>query len=514
MSFYLKYRPRTVSELDLDVVRESLENIFKSQKMAHAYLFVGPRGAGKTSAARILAKVVNCQKSEKIEEPCLNCEMCKSIENGSAIDLIEIDAASHRGIDAMRELREKIGLSPVMGTKKVYIIDEVHMLTVEAFNALLKTLEEPPDHAVFVLCTTEDYKVPETVVSRCVKVQFVKANTEEVKRSLLKAITGEGLSVVGDALEYLATRVDGSFREGHKLLEQLAALGSEIDTKMVMSVLGVVTGVDPKRLGELLLLGDSKASLEEIEKADHLGVAFEPYAKEVVEFLRLELRASFGMGERRTNMDTNRVKLVLEKTASACREMKSAVIEQVPLEILAVELGRVRVATTEIEELSVKKKSLQERQKPLVEEVEVIEDVIVPEVKIVEPEVADEEEADVLVGDVSVESINSEWDHIVDELKPLNHSVAGLLRSAKPKAVEGGTLILEVFYKFHKDQLEQEAKRRLLEEVMRKKVGIGKIRCVLGEKTQEVLRQLPEHDNITVVKEDQKLAEMVEEVFL
>src|SRR5687767_12395504 len=239
MSFYLKYRPRNIGELDLDTVRESLESILKSGKFSHAYLFVGPRGAGKTSAARILAKVVNCLRRVESGEPCLECEMCKMIENGSALDVIEIDAASNRGIDNIRELREKIGLAPVMGTRKVYIIDEVHMLSIDAFNALLKTLEEPPMHAMFVLCTTEDHKVPETVVSRCIRVQFTKANEEEVKRSLMKAITGEKLNVLEEALIMLARSVDGSFREGHKVLEQLASLEKEVTLLDVKKVIGM-----------------------------------------------------------------------------------------------------------------------------------------------------------------------------------------------------------------------------------------------------------------------------------
>ncbi|MBI2010012.1 MAG: DNA polymerase III subunit gamma/tau [Candidatus Chisholmbacteria bacterium] len=211
-SLYLQYRPQRVKDLDLKTVREFFERILLSGKVNHAYLFTGPKGGGKTSAARILAKIVNCTKNEavmlgkrkKFEEPCNKCVACKSIASGSMVDLIEIDAASNRGIDDIRDLREKIRLAPVAAARKVYIIDEVHMLTLEAFNALLKTLEEPPLHAVFILATTEAHKVPETIVSRCVRVVFPKASREEIRRSLDRVVKGEKLKVASDALDMLS----------------------------------------------------------------------------------------------------------------------------------------------------------------------------------------------------------------------------------------------------------------------------------------------------------------------
>ena len=174
MSYYQKYRPEKIADLDAVSVREAFSVMMKSGEVAHAYLFVGPRGSGKTSAARILSRLINCEKNytkptaagkvqlnKKLVEPCGECGACKSIKGGSAVDVMEIDAASHRGIDDIRDLREKINLAPAALPVKVYIIDEVHMLTMEAFNALLKTLEEPPKQVLFILCTTEGHKVPE-----------------------------------------------------------------------------------------------------------------------------------------------------------------------------------------------------------------------------------------------------------------------------------------------------------------------------------------------------------------
>ena len=197
MVFYLKYRPRKISELDSLVLREKLEGVLKGKipdKIPHAFLFTGPKGLGKTSTARIIAKSINCTSRKGSEfEPCNRCSSCKSIDNGSNLDVLEIDGASNRGIDEIRDLREKIRLSPVSSLKKIYIIDEVHMLTTEAFNALLKTLEEPPEHAFFILCTTEPQKIPATITSRCFHIKFSKPTEEDFLHSFNRVLRGEGI---------------------------------------------------------------------------------------------------------------------------------------------------------------------------------------------------------------------------------------------------------------------------------------------------------------------------------
>ena len=230
-TYYLKYRPQKVSELDLISVRESLEKILKSKKIPHAFLFSGPKGIGKTSAARIFAKSINCLGKRKDFEPCNKCDVCQEITNGSSLDLIEIDAASNRGIDDIRSLREKIKLSPARCRYKVYIVDEAHMLTTEAFNALLKTLEEPPAHAVFILCTTEPEKLPKTIVSRCLQIKFQKAKKEEVINSLKRVVKGEKLEVEKEVLAEISVNAEGSFRDAQKILDQLSLANRKISLK-------------------------------------------------------------------------------------------------------------------------------------------------------------------------------------------------------------------------------------------------------------------------------------------
>ena len=244
MVFYRKYRPQQIDDLDSASVRETLHAVLQ-KNIPHAFLFTGPKGLGKTSTARIVAKVVNCErlgssvqgidkKGKELNakrstlnaslEPCNRCDQCVSITNGTNVDILEIDAASNRGIDEIRELKEKIRLAPVSAKRKVYIIDEVHMLTTEAFNALLKTLEEPPEHAMFILCTTEAHKVPETIVSRCFQIMFKPATEEELVRSFRRIVEGEKIDITDEALKYIAQISDRGFRDGVKVLEEVFML--------------------------------------------------------------------------------------------------------------------------------------------------------------------------------------------------------------------------------------------------------------------------------------------------
>src|SRR5258705_2348813 len=210
MVFYRKYRPQTIDDLDSAAVRQTLFSVLKNPT-THAFLFTGPKGLGKTSTARIIAKVINCENRKDNIEPCNACSQCKSITDGTNLDVLEIDAASNRGIDEIRDLKEKIRLSPAAAKKKVYIIDEVHMLTTEAFNALLKTLEEPPMNAMFILCTTEPHKVPATIISRCFHISFSPATEEELVRSFTRIVKAEKIDITEDALKYVASLSDRGF---------------------------------------------------------------------------------------------------------------------------------------------------------------------------------------------------------------------------------------------------------------------------------------------------------------
>ena len=230
LAFYRKYRPKSFSDLvGQNEITQTLKNAAASDKIAHSYLFYGPRGTGKTTTARILAKVVNCQtRLENKEfhqngEPCNNCKACEDIDRGTALDVIEIDAASNRGIDEIRTIKENIGLAPAYLTRKVFIIDETHMLTKEAFNALLKTLEEPPQHICFVLATTEREKIPATIASRTQRFQFKKLPINKISEKLKAIALKEHIGVSQEALEVIAEASEGSLRDAESLLDQIVS---------------------------------------------------------------------------------------------------------------------------------------------------------------------------------------------------------------------------------------------------------------------------------------------------
>ena len=221
MSLYSKYRPRNFRDLvGQDHVAQTLERALEQDKLSHSYLFCGSRGVGKTTVARILAQGANC--SAKKEKPCGKCRSCLTVAKGSNSDILELDAASNRGIDEIRSLREKVQFAPSFGRYKVYIIDEVHMLTKEAFNALLKTLEEPPSHAVFILATTEAHKVPATIVSRCQRFDFHRATTKSVLELLSKVAQAENIAIEEEGAVLIARAADGAYRDALTLLEQIS----------------------------------------------------------------------------------------------------------------------------------------------------------------------------------------------------------------------------------------------------------------------------------------------------
>ena len=231
IAYYLKYRPQSLNDLvGQEIVKKTLQAAFESHKLSHAYLLTGPRGTGKTSTARILAKMVNCLGKNP---PCNKCTTCLTITDGSNLDLIEIDAASNRGIEDIRALREKVRLSPTSSKKKVYIIDEVHMLTTEAFNALLKTLEEPPAHALFILATTDASKLPQTILSRVQRLDFKLATMSQLFEALEKISKVEKIDIEEGALNLIARKGEGSFRDAIKLLDQISSMEGKITSEIL-----------------------------------------------------------------------------------------------------------------------------------------------------------------------------------------------------------------------------------------------------------------------------------------
>ena len=316
---YRKYRPKSFSDiLGQDIISETLKNAGRLDRLAHAYLFYGSKGSGKTTTARILAKLANCQKRQtdgafkKTGEPCNKCQACVEIDNGRALDVIEIDAASNRGIDEIRNLKESIRVSPAALTRKVYIIDEAHQLTKDAFNALLKTLEEPPTHAILILVTTELEKMPATIVSRTQRFHFKRLPLETIIGKLKSIAKLEKINISDSAIELIAASGGGSFRDAESLLDQITSLKTQnlklpakggsasggkiqvkIETEDVESIIGNVAFKRISELAELLINGDLAGSLKFLSEINESGYNLIQFNKDLIHYLRKVLALKF-----------------------------------------------------------------------------------------------------------------------------------------------------------------------------------------------------------------------------
>ena len=289
VALYRKWRPQGFDALvGQEAVRTALTNALETGRIAHAYLFTGPRGTGKTSTAKILAKAVNCEQGPT-PNPCNKCQNCVRINEGTSMDVFEIDAASNRGIDEIRDLREKVAFAPVSGRYKVYIIDEVHMLTTEAFNALLKTLEEPPPHVIFILATTEPHKIPATIHSRCQRFDFRRVTDADIVKRLREVADGSGIAADDDALQLIAVQADGGMRDALSLLDQCGVMAERVTAETVRSVLGIVGREALRELVKAIGEEQVPKALELLETLLAGGKDVKQIITELAEYLRAVL---------------------------------------------------------------------------------------------------------------------------------------------------------------------------------------------------------------------------------
>ncbi len=361
---YRKYRPQKFSDVvGQQHIVQTVTSAISSGKISHAYLFAGPRGTGKTTIARLLAKAVNCEDG-KDYEPCGKCSPCREFNQGQTLDLVEIDAASNRGIEEIRELRDGIRFSPARNKYKVFIIDEVHMLTTHAFNALLKTLEEPPAHAIFILATTEVYKVLPTILSRTQRFDFKKLNLKEIVERLGKIIKQEGIKAEKGSLQLIAINADGSMRDAESMLGQVityAGSNKQITLDEVKQVLGIVDISLAMKFVDIILKKDASQALSFINGLVEKGHDLRQFVNSLVKYLRKLLfikidkslssliseeltREQLKVVEKQADrFSLNDLSRIIEVFIDAGREVRYASLPQIPLELAVVEVIKLKM---------------------------------------------------------------------------------------------------------------------------------------------------------------------------
>ncbi len=495
--FYRKWRPQTLSEvLGQEPVTQTLRHAVEGGKIAHAYLFCGPRGTGKTSTARILAKAVNCSNQAN-GEPCNACDMCRSITENRALDVMEIDAASNRGIDEIRSLREKANYAPSLARYKVYIIDEVHMLTEAACNALLKTLEEPPEHVIFVLATTEAHKVIPTIVSRCQRFNFRRLGQTEIMDKLKLICKKEGINIEPGALEIIARAATGSLRDAENILQQMIAYyGNQIELDQIQVALGISWDARVRQLARCVVSRDVAAGLKVINSLNSDGIDLRQFNLGLVEYLRgLLLTKSrceealnvtsedlAEMGSLVTNAPLDYLLRAVKSFSSI--DFRSDDYSALPLELAllgcALSSSTGREQSTTIETMEVVGTDTDEIAESLVDtEVSVRQDSteVLPSEGISQ----------------DIDHLRSRWKEFIKSLRGEGSSgnLDAFLRSAcDPVALEDDTLVLGFYYSFHKERIEDAKYRHLVEKKLNEVFNRPyKIRCILIDNKREVPSQ-------------------------
>jgi len=513
--FYRKWRPQTLSEvLGQEPVTLTLRHAVESGKITHAYLFCGPRGTGKTSTARILAKAVNCP-NQAGGEPCNACDMCRSITEGRALDVIEIDAASNRGIDEIRSLREKANYAPSLARYKVYIIDEVHMLTEAACNALLKTLEEPPPHVIFVLATTEAHKVIATIISRCQRFNFHRLRQTEIMDKLQLICKKEGIHIEPGSLELIARAATGSLRDAENILQQMIAYyGNQIELDQIQAELGISWDSRVRQLARCVVNRDVAAGLKVINSLNSDGVDLRQFNVGLIEYLRGLLLAKSRCEEaldvtsedlvEMRSLATNATLDYLLKTVKSFSsiDFRSDNYSALSLELallgcaLSPLTGQEQLTTTkpsEVADATEITESLEEAKVPVALDPTGVGTEVPSEVPVtLDP--------DIVGTGVPREEISQDIDYLRGRWREFIKSLRGegssgnldaFLRSAcDPVALEDDTLVLGFYYSFHKEKIEDAKYRHLVEKKLQEVFGRPyKIRCILVDSKREIPSQ-------------------------
>ena len=511
--FYRKWRPQTLAEVvGQELVTQTLVNALSSGRVSHAYLFCGPRGTGKTSTARALAKAVNCLTNGK-GEPCNTCAMCQAITEARALDVIEIDAASNTGVDDIRNLREKVNYAPNQARYKVYIIDEVHMLSNSASNALLKTLEEPPSHVIFILATTEVHKILPTLISRCQRFDFRRLSQAVIISKLTHICDTEDIHIEPEALRLIAKSATGSMRDAENLLQQLATYyGAEIKLQQIQAILGITGDWRAKELTKHIINNDISAGMTTINSVNSDGLDLRQFNRELVEYLRALLLVKTGSADTVDFTAEDIAELKDLATGASLEQILKAVKLFGQLELgvdnystLPLELALVDCVLTPEEEKESPAKPA-ESELPLPKKATTPSppkqpaaqpkpaDVSTP----TEPEPADvstpaePEPVATTVNATSpeqgseIERLRLNWRQVIEQAPPDTKKTAAIafLRSAgvKPVAFENNTVSLAFRYPLIKEQIEKIENQRVAEKIISNFLGHPcRVHCILED---------------------------------
>ncbi len=520
-SLYRKWRPQTFEDIiGQKHITQTLINAISLNRISHAYIFSGPRGVGKTTTARILAKSLNCEKGPT-PHPCNKCERCIRITDGYSMDVIEIDGASNRGIDDIRDLRNKVKFAPAEGKYKVYIIDEVHMLTTEAFNALLKTLEEPPSHVIFIFATTNPHKIPSTILSRCQWFNFRRISLADIVAKLKMIVKDEKLKIDDKTLNIIARSSTGSMRDAESALDQIIAYcGKDITSQSVREVLGIIEEEVFFEFTEAIIKNDTLKGIELINRTSDLGGDASQFIKNLMEYVHnlslakvcqkeiLNLQGIFTEDRERLLKQSKTIKLeklfnIVDYLAEVERKMRYTRHPWILLEMLVIKFtAGENYSLKEVEEEKDEyfldfsaKKDVSESGKKNAETREEV-----PPKKKIQDKIKSKEGSSVKAKESPINlELTQAWPTILDRIKKTKIAVYSFIIANNLITVENNKLIIgfNKEYTFHKESLEKQNNKILLQELIKEETGrLLTIECVINDNGKE--------DSILEVEQENK----------
>ncbi len=474
--FYQTYRPQKFSEvIGQDSIVQALKQAAASGKLGHAYLFTGSRGIGKTTIARILAKAANCT-ALKEGDPCGKCSACVAISQGSFLDCIEIDAASHTGVDNIRELIDRIAFQPSQGRTKVFIIDEVHMLSKAAFNALLKTLEEPPAHVMFVLATTDIEKVPATIVSRTQRFDFRKITPDQIKQALKAIVKKEKLELPDHALDIIVENSEGGLRDALSQLSMIMHLSKEVIADDVHLLLGTTSQAVVEELMGYIAASQTDQLPEFYRKQTELNFDASSFARKVLTYLQQLLEAKL-TNKAVDNQDLQQafalpqLLYIIRLFLRAYKEIDRSLSPDLPLLLASIEAALYMSGNSNTPTSGTNRSQPQAQNPTIISKSEVIE--LAPVLSALVAEEAETELISKVNSDVnlSIEQVSGWWLEMVEEVRKVNSPLATLLKNCPLHEVKGNRVSVAVKYLFHQEHLENSKHRAQINQVLSQKAG-------------------------------------------